>query len=210
MVFPYGILVNLDGERFVDEGSGTADEIYEAVGRTIWKQREGLVYFIGDQRIYTVPGYEHALTTDMPPIVADSAEVLAEQLGLDPARLRRTIEEFNASVQEGAYDPTAPDGKATRGLTPPKSNWAQPLDMLPLVAYPMACAIVFTYGGIATSMSGEVLSADGWPIPGLFAAGECTGLYYGKYPGATSVLRGLVFGRIAGEAAARRAVQRAE
>lgn len=202
MVFPYGILVNSDAVRFVDEGSGLADEICEDVARKIWAESGGIAYFIGDQRLYSVPGHEHALLTDKPPIIASTVRELAELLGIDGERLERTVAEFNASVCDGGYDPTALDGKHTEGVYPRKSNWAQPLDELPLVAYPVACAIVFTFGGIGTSTSAEVLSTDGRVVPGLYAAGECTGLYHGTYPGSTSVMRALVFGRIAGEAAA--------
>lgn len=202
MVFPYGILVNSEGLRFADEGSGLADEICEDVSRKIWAQDGGVAYFIGDQRLYSVPGHEHALMTDQPPILADSVEELAALLGVEGSTLERTILEFNAAVCAGEYEPTKLDGKHTEGITPPKSNWAQPLEQLPLVAYPVGCAIVFTFGGIGTSTSAEVLSADGTKIPGLFAAGECTGIYHGTYPGSTSVMRALVFGRISGESAA--------
>ena len=46
------------------------------------------------------------------------------------------------------------------------------------------------------------MNTSGEIIPGLYAAGETIGIYYGRYPGATSVLRGAVFGRIAGMHAA--------
>jgi tricarballylate dehydrogenase len=66
----------------------------------------------------------------------------------------------------------------------------------------VSCAIVFTFGGLATDERARVVRADGARIEGLYAAGECTGLYYDKYPGGTSVLRGMIFGRIAGTEAA--------
>jgi succinate dehydrogenase/fumarate reductase flavoprotein subunit len=63
----------------------------------------------------------------------------------------------------------------------------------------------FTFGGLKCNSSAQVLDLDGEPIAGLYAAGETMGLYYGRYTGATSVLRGAVFGRIAGMDAAERA-----
>lgn len=198
MIFPYGILVNKEGNRFIDEASGTVDEIYENVSRTILKEANNEAYFITDKKLYTVPNYQRAIMSPEPPIVAETIGQLAELLGIPVERLRLTIEEFNAAVQDGPYDPLVLDGKRTHGLNPEKSNWAVPIDQPPYLAYPIACSIVFTFGGIETDASARVLSRDAVPIPGLYAAGEITGLYYGKYPGATSVLRGLVFGRIAG------------
>lgn len=203
MVFPYGIMVNSRAERFVDEADGTADETYEHVARQVWAQPGHTAYFIGDQRLTEVPNRQHALLTEKPAITAGTVAELADMLALPSAALVATIAAFNAAASRAEqFTPTRPDGNATRGLAPPKSNWAHPLDRPPYLAYPMSCAIVFTYGGIATDTDARVLTADDVPIPGLFAAGECTGLYYGKYPGATSVLRSLVFGRVAGRNAA--------
>jgi tricarballylate dehydrogenase len=96
---------------------------------------------------------------------------------------------------------------STTGLVPPKSNWARPVDEPPYVAWPVTCAITFTFGGLRTDHDARVIGRDGSPIPGLYAVGETAGIYHHKYPGATSVLRALVFGRVAGDAAAtRRAV----
>jgi tricarballylate dehydrogenase len=86
----------------------------------------------------------------------------------------------------------------------PKSNWARPLEQGPFEAYPIMAANVFTFGGLKTNVAAQVLNRDGDPIPGLYAAGEITGLYYTNYTGSTSVMRGAVFGRIAGTDAARR------
>ena len=88
---------------------------------------------------------------------------------------------------------------ATRGLEPPKSNWALPIDQPPYHAYPIISANVFTFGGLKVDVNGQVLSADGEPIDGLYAAGETIGVYYRNCTGATSVLKGLVFGRLAGQ-----------
>lgn len=202
MVFPYGILVNAGGERFVDEGRGTVDETYESTARAVWSQPGGTAYFITDQHLKAVTAWDRGVLTSVRPVTADSVADLAGALGLPADRLARTVEEYNAAVTDGEFDWLRPDGRRAEGIEPPKSNWALPLDRPPFVAYPVACAIVFTFGGLDTDARGRVVREDGNPVYGLYAAGECTGVYYHKYPGGTSVLRGMVFGRIAGRDAA--------
>lgn len=200
MTFPYFILVDKNGKRFVDEGSSTIDEQYEEVARKIFYDLPGhIAYMIGDQKMYDIPNYERALETDKPAIVADTLEELAEKIGVPASQLAETVAEFNAAVQPGEFKWNQKDGKQAVGITPPKSNWAITIDKAPFIAYPIVCSNVFTNGGLATDTYGRVISHDDDPIPGLYAAGETAGLYYGKYPGGTSVLRGLVFGRRAGE-----------
>lgn len=207
MVYPYGILVNKHGARFVDEASGTADETYEHVARQIWAEDDHISYFIGDQKLLKLGNRKHAILTEKPAIVADSLVELALKLGIPENALVKTIDNYNADTPGGDFLPAALDGCSTTYSNPSKSNWAYPINELPYVAYPIACAIVFTYGGIGTNLEAQVVTADEIPLPGLYAAGECTGLYYGKYPGATSVLRSLVFGRVAGLNAAIRAME---
>ncbi len=201
--FPYGILVNQLGERFTDEGANTVDEIYEGIARIVRTQPGGISYLIGDQKLLRVPNIDRAIRTDKKPVIADSLQQLGEQLNLPISAFLATVESFNGSIAtDFPLNPQIPDGRSTSGISPPKSNWSQTIDEPPFLAYPVQCAIVFTFGGIATSLDAEVLTNDGVPIPGLYSAGECTGVYYRKYLGATSVLRSLVFGRIAGIAAA--------
>jgi tricarballylate dehydrogenase len=204
MTFPYGILINKDGERFLDEGAGTVDEIYESVARTILYDQDQVAYLIIDKKMFEIPEYQRAIQTDQEPYRADTIVDLAENIGVDSQTLERTVSDYNEAARgdPSSFDPFRPDGLATSGdLVPPKSNWARPIDEPPYLAYPIACSIVFTFGGIATNERAEVLSSDGKPIPGLYAAGEAAGLYYGKYPGSTSVLRCLTFGKIAGSCA---------
>lgn len=208
MGFPYGILLNGEGRRFVDEGSGTVDEIYEDVTRAIASQPEGLAYFVADQKFYEVEGWQRSMLTDRAPFEARDVTELGRVLGVDEVDLAATLEDYNASVpsDSSCFRPEALDGLAARqSLHPPKSNWARALDRPPFLVWPVSCAIVFTFGGLMTDAEAHVLGGDGHAIPGLFAAGEVTGLYHRKYPGATSVLRSVVFGRIAGRGAACRA-----
>lgn len=203
MTFPYGILLDEQGERFVDEGRSTVDEIYESVARTIWRRGNGRAYLICDQHTAQCTEWDRGVLTSVRPVRAATIEELARSLGLPVERTMATVQEFNAAVVPGPFDWRAPDGKHTAGLEPDKSNWATPLDEPPFFAYPIECSIVFTFGGLLTDVAGQVTRDDGTTIPGLYAAGECTGIYYGKYPGGTSVMRGLVFGREAGRSAAK-------
>ena len=205
-VFPYGILVNKEGRRFTDEAPGTVDAWYERVTRRIYEQRDGLAYVILDARHMQVPNYRLSIRTDKPAITAPSLADLAAKLELPGGALEATVAEYNAACAPGDYKPLEPDGVATRGLAPPKSNWAMPIDQAPFHAYPIISANVFTFGGVKVDSGARVLNADGEPILGLYAAGEIIGTYYRNYAGATSVLKGLVFGRIAGMDAAGRRV----
>ena len=203
-IFPYGILVNKDGRRFTDEAPGTVDAHYESITRRIFEQRDGIAHVVLDARHQRVPNYRRALRTDQPPIVADSLEALAAKLAVPPAALAATVRDYNAACVPGDWRPLEADGLATQGLDPPKSNWALPVDEPPFHAYPIISANVFTFGGVKVDSDARVLDGDGAPIAGLYAAGEIIGTYYRTYTGATSVLKGLVFGRLAGRHAARR------
>jgi tricarballylate dehydrogenase len=201
-IFPYGILVNLEGRRFTDEAPGTVDAYYERVTRRIYEQSRGTAWVILDARHQRIPNYKLALRTDKPPVVAQTLSEMAGKIGVPAVALEDTVREYNAACQPGEWKPLELDGVATRGLAPPKSNWATPLVEAPFHAYPIISSNVFTFGGLKIDVSARVLDGDGEPMPGLYAAGEIVGLYYGNYTGATSVLKGLVFGRIAGNVAA--------
>lgn len=96
------------------------------------------------------------------------------------------------------------DGKATTGLQPNKSNWANPIDTPPFFGCPPTANLTFTYGGVKTSTDEQVLRTNNMPIPRLYAAGELTGLFHHEYPPVTSVLRSLTFDRIVGTAIAQK------
>lgn len=198
-IFPYGILVNKNGERFTDEAPGTVDAYYERVTRRIYEQPEGIAYVILDQRVKDIPNYRLGLRTDQPAIEADTIEGLAAKLGMPAATLARSVQAYNAACGNGeGYDPFKLDGVSTKDLHPPKSNWALPVDRGPFMAYPIISANVFTFGGLKVNSHGQVLDTDGNVMSNLYAAGETVGMYYTNYTGATSVLKGLVFGRLAG------------
>ncbi len=107
-----------------------------------------------------------------------------------------------------AFDPTVKDGKATAGLAIEKSNWAMPIENPPFEAYAVTCGITFTFGGLKITTDAQVVDTNHRPIQGLYTAGEMVGgLFYFNYPGATGLTSGAVFGRLAGQNAARAALE---
>jgi len=202
MIFPYGILVNKEGRRFTDEAPGPVDATYEAITRTLHHQSDGIGYVILDARHTEVPNYKTAIRTDKPPLRAQTIEELAGLIGVNAGDLRATVDDYNAATVDGPYDPTRVDGLATAGVRPAKSNWATPLDQAPYDAYPIISSNVFTYGGLKVDTCARVIDTGGEIIPGLYAAGETVGMYFTHYAGSTSVLKGAVFGKLAGAAAA--------
>ena len=203
LVFNYGILVDKNGRRFVNEAPATVDATYEAITRIIFEQPDGIAYCILDSRIDDVPNWKRSVRSDQPPIAAATLAELAGKLGIDADELAATVEAYNAACPADTFKPLELDGLATKpGYAPRKTNWARRIDKPPFLAFPIICGNCFTFGGLKVDTHARVINADGAAIPGLYAAGETIGLYYGTYAGATSVLRGAVFGRIAGSHAA--------
>jgi tricarballylate dehydrogenase len=203
-IFSYGILVNSEGRRFVDEAPATIDACYERITREIYNQSNGIAYVVLDARHTRIPNYKLGLRTDQPPIATGSIGELASKLGIPAHALESTVAEYNSSCREATFQPLALDALATQGVTPPKSNWAHALNEPPFHAYPVISSNVLTFGGLKVDRNARVLNQQGDPIAGLYAAGEVVGLYYKNYVGATSVLKGAVFGRFAGMHAAAR------
>ena len=204
LVYPYGIVVDQDGRRFFDEGGGLVHETWEGFARDLHFARpKNIAYAVLDSGLFDIPGFERAIRSEVPPYQADTLEELAAQIGIAATNLRETIDAFNTAATGDAaqFDATRCDGLAAANtLKPPKSNWARAITRPPYLAYPLVGAVAYTFGGLATNEKAEVLSERG-PISGLYAAGETTGHFYGIAPNAVSVLRALVFGKIAGREA---------
>ncbi|KAI9899829.1 hypothetical protein N3K66_004091 [Trichothecium roseum] len=196
----YGIVVNQDCERFYDEGKRHLFATFEMIALELWRDHGNKGYFITDSPIIKRfrPGWVYE-TTDQEPVEAATVAELAQKLGLEPAKLEKTVSEFNAASNDNEFDLLKLDGKATTGLKVNKSNWANPISTPPYYAYPVTAQLTFTYGGVRVNLDSQVVATNGAPIPGLWATGELTGLFYNEYPPATSVLRSLTFGRLAGE-----------
>jgi tricarballylate dehydrogenase len=203
LIFPFGIVVNRLGKRFTDEGVSTEYRTFDAMCHAIQAQPNGTGYAIVDAKINDIPEYTRAILSDQPPIEAASLAEMAQKLGIPAAALEETVRAFNAACRPGRFIETRADGLATVGIEPKKSNWARPIERAPFLCYPLIPAGIITLGGIKTNADAQVLNAEGDCIPGLYAAGALVGMFYRHYPAATSVLRGAVFGRIAGAHAAR-------
>ncbi|MDW8403835.1 FAD-binding protein [Chloroflexus sp.] len=200
----YGIVVNEHCQRFYDEGEDYLFASFELIAYYTWRDQNQKAYFITDKTVMDrFRGSWVYETTDQPPEEADTIRGLAEKLGLDPNKLEATVMEFNAACGPGEWDPARLDGKRTYGIEPPKSNWANPIATPPFYGFPMTTNLTFTFGGLKVDTEGRVLSTNDVPIPGLYAAGEITGLFYHEYPPATSVLRCNTFGRLIGARIAR-------
>lgn len=203
LVYPYGIVVDRNGQRFFDEGSGLVHETWEAFARDIHFSRPGsIAYGILDSHLFEIEGFERAIRSEIPPYQAATLDALAAMIGVPADSLKQTVEAFNAAATGDLtrFDATRCDGLATNGVMPPKSNWARPITKAPFVAFPLVGAIAYTFGGIATNEKAEVRGRAGI-IPGLYAAGEVTGQFYGTAPNAVAMLRATVFGTIAGREA---------
>ncbi|MCL6641141.1 MAG: FAD-dependent tricarballylate dehydrogenase TcuA, partial [Candidatus Rokubacteria bacterium] len=201
--YPLGIIVNLRGERFVDEGADFRNYTYVTYGRAVIEQPRRTAFQIFDQKVLPLLREEYRIR-EVTRAEDPTLDGLARKLGIDAAGLVRTVEAFNRAVQPGTFNPAVKDGKGTRGVTPPKSNWALPLDTPPYVGYAVTTGITFTFGGLRITGDAQVVDCEQRPIPGLFAAGELVGgLFYHNYPGGAGLMAGAVFGRIAGRSAAR-------
>ena len=204
--YPFGILVNRAGRRFVDEGADFRNYTYARYGREVLDQPGQCAWQLFDAKVAHLLRDEYRIR-QVTRLRADSIDALAAKLeseGVPAEALIAEIGRFNAAVDVSTpFDPTIKDGRGTIGLEVPKSNWANRLDAPPFEAYGVTCGITFTFGGLAVDAEARVLAEDGAPIPGLFAAGELVGgLFYFNYPGGTGLTSGAVFGRTAGVNAA--------
>jgi tricarballylate dehydrogenase len=199
--YPFGVLVNARGHRFFDEGEDFQFYTYAKLGGIILNQPGGVAWQIFDEK--AVPFLEGRYKT-CDPVTAFTLKDLVEALPLDQHTCRETLDAYNNAVDPGvSFDPTIRDGLTTPSLALPKSNWAQPLDTPPFLAYPVTGGITFTFGGVKVDASAQVLDTSWEPIPGLYACGEMVGgLFHSNYPGGTGLMSGAVFGRLAGAHAA--------
>jgi len=196
--YPIGIIVNLAGERFVDEGADYRNHTYAKYGREIMKQPQRTAVQIFDARTIDMVRDEYRIR-QVTKAEANTIAELAEKLGIDAEGLTRTVAAFNAACQPGDYNPAILDGVHTSGIVPPKSNWALPIDRPPFTGFVVTCGITFTFGGLRISDQAQVLDVTDQPIPGLYAAGELVGgIFYGNYLGGAGLMSGAVFGRLAG------------
>lgn len=205
--YPFSIMVNSEGKRFLDEGADIRNYTYAKYGRIILQQPNQFAWQIFDSSVTHMlrPEYRARRVTK---VVANTLEELADKLeDVNRDALIETIKAYNASItRDVKFSPNIKDGRRTVGLEIPKSNWAVAIENPPFEAYAVTCGITFTFGGLKVSTEAQVLDTQHHAIPGLYTAGEMLGgLFYFNYPGATGLMSGAVFGRIAGRSAARAA-----
>jgi 3-oxo-5alpha-steroid 4-dehydrogenase len=183
-----GIFVNRRGQRFINEDAYQTD-----VGEVGLRAQDGEVYLIVDDEIYERP---------FPPVefagVGETIEELERELGMPEESLQQTVAYYNRHAAKGE-DP----------LFEKTAEFLQPLTKPPFAALDWRVEnsiwSVFTMGGLHTNVDGEVLSADGDRVPGLYAAGRTTsGLAAQGYSSGLSLSDATFFGRRAGRAAAAR------
>ena len=203
--YPWGIMVNATGRRFVDEGADFRNYTYAKYGRVILNQPNNFAWQIFDQKVVSILRDEYRIKR-VTKQSANTIEELARKLeGVDAEAFIDEIRTYNAAVrQDIPYNPNVKDGRCTTGLAINKSNWANTIDEGPFEAYQVGCGVTFTFGGLRINPeNGQVFDTDLTPMPGLYAAGELVGgLFYFNYPGGTGLMSGSVFGRIAGSGSA--------
>lgn len=200
--YPLGIIVNNDGQRFVDEGEDFRNYTYAKFGKNILEQPGSIAYQIFDATLRPMLRSEEYEMPGVSVETADRVEDLAERIGLDPEALAKTVNDYNNSIDLAIpFDPNVKDGRMAT-TTPVKSNWATPLTTGPFYAYAVTCGITFTFGGLKSDTHGRVMANSGELIPGLYVCGEMLGgLFAGNYPGGSGLAAGVVFGRRAGSVA---------
>jgi len=205
--YPFAILVNATGKRFVDEGADFRNYTYAKYGRVVLEQPGQFAWQIWDQKTKHLQRDEYHIK-QCTKVTANTIEELAKKLdGVNAEQFVKTIAEYNAAVRTDiAFNPNIKDGRRTEGLAVPKSNWANTIDKPPFEGYAVTCGVTFTFGGLRINNDCAVLDQDHRPLAGLYAAGELVGgIFYFNYPGGTGLTSGSVFGKIAGASAARAA-----
>ena len=194
----WGIMVNTNGKRFIDEGEDFHAYTYAKTGREIVQQPGAVAYQIFDQKMMEAVGRQKY--SGCVEVKADTIKELAEKLEISVEGLVNTVEEYNAAcVNDRPFNEVTRDGLTTKSLTPPKSNWATKIDAPPYVAYACTGGLTFTFGGLKVDANCQVINKLNRPIRGLYAAGEITGgFFYYNYPSGSGLTRGAVTGRVAG------------
>ena len=202
--YPWGIMVNARGERFVDEGADFRNYTYAKYGRVVLEQPGMFAWQIFDAKIIPVLRDEYRIKR-VTKVRADTLEDLVKKLeGVNAEACLRELKEYNQAVRTDIpFNMAVKDGRCTTGLKVNKSNWANTVDTAPFEAFAVTCGVTFSFGGVKVSTGAEVEDTGGRPIPGLFAAGELVGgIFYHNYPGGTGLTSGAVFGKLAGTSAA--------
>jgi tricarballylate dehydrogenase len=197
---PFGVVVNKLGQRFYDEGEAIWPKRYAIWGGLIAAQPDQVAFAIVDAK--TIRKF---LPPMFKPYQAESLEVLAAAMLIDPRAFANTIHVYNAATSgQVEQRMESPDGNGTKGITPPKSNWAIPIDRPPFYALPLRTGVTFTYMGVAVDDACRVIDRSGRAFENVYAAGEImSGNILTKgYLAGFGMTIGAVFGELAGRMAA--------
>jgi tricarballylate dehydrogenase len=203
--YPWGVYINAEGKRFVDEGADFRNYTYAKYGRVILQQPKQFAWQIFDGKVKAQLRDEYRIK-QVTKVTANTLEELVSKLDdTNGVVALEEIKKYNAAVQtQVPFNPNVKDGRCTKGLPVNKSNWANTLDTAPFEAYAVTCGITFSFGGLKINTDAQVINSDGEPINGLYAAGELVGgIFWFNYPGGSGLTNGSVFGKIAGASAAR-------
>ena len=203
--YPWGIYINAEGKRFVDEGADFRNYTYAKYGRVILNQPQQFAWQIFDAKVKNQLRDEYRIK-QVTKVTANTLEELVKKLDdVNAEQALKEIKAYNAAVrQDIPFNPNVKDGRRTEGLAVNKSNWANTVDTPPFEAYAVTCGITFSFGGLRINTDAQVINTDGEPIPGLYAAGELVGgIFWFNYPGGSGLTNGAVFGKIAGASAAK-------
>ena len=202
--YPWGIMINANGERFCDEGADFRNYTYAKYGRVILEQPGMFAWQVFDAKIIPSLRDEYRIK-QVTKVRADTLEELVKKMeGVNAENALREIREYNKAVRKDVpYNMAIKDGRCTTGLRINKSNWANTIEDPPFEAYGVTCGVTFSFGGLKITNDGEVQDTGANPIPGLYAAGELVGgIFYHNYPGGTGLTSGSVFGKLSGTSAA--------
>ncbi len=196
---PFSVVVNKNGERFYDEGEDVWPKRYAIWGRLIAEQPDQVGYAFIDAK-----SVELFMPSVFPPMQGATIKELAQTMKLPISKTVSTLNDFNKACRPGEFHPTELDGLTTHGLSPPKSNWARPINEPPFYGYELRPGVTFTYLGLKVDCNAQVQGEYG-AVKNLWAAGEImAGSILGEgYLAGFGMTIGTVFGRLAGEGAAK-------
>jgi tricarballylate dehydrogenase len=202
--YPWGIYLNAEGRRFVDEGADFRNYTYAKYGRVILGQPQQFAWQIFDAKVKAQLRDEYRIKQVTKRVGSTLEELLKNLEDTNAENALEEIRAYNKAVRADVpFNPNVKDGRRTENLEINKSNWANTIDTPPFEAYAVTCGITFTFGGLRINTDAQVINTDGEPIPGLYAAGELVGgIFWFNYPGGSGLTNGAVFGRIAGKSAA--------
>ena len=204
--YPYCIMVNTNGERFINEGEDIVSYTYAKTGREVAKQPGAVAFQIFDAKVKDLLWVEYKNAVG---VESNSLEDLAEQCDINVENFVKTVKQYNASItaedKAKPFLPEVRDGRRTHGLNPDKTNWAQTIDTPPFLAYAIVRGLTFAFGGIKINEKTQVMDTRDHPIEGLYAIGEVPGgLFYHNYMAGSGLTKGAITGRIAAEQAVNR------